>query len=454
MFRSQRAAGYRLLLEDRGSGRSVARAFHIGCSAIYQSACMSFFQFSSDCLRVATVVSIGCTVPLHAAATAVLPSAPSGFSTPAVASGSSGDSGMAGGVGETIFRGFTLVTSLSGIYDTNVTQSPGGTVAPVRDDFILSLGGVLSYMSKAPTVTFGGSYRGSYNQYFSESDYSGYNQGATGVVNYSGGRVTASFTAGIDYDEGSNRNYASAFVRRTNVTTQMTGAYRFSKKTSIRGNLGYGYSTTSGGNFSDTDSFDAGVSALWKYSPLTELGPGLRYTYRSGSSQTGRSSIGPTLHLNYQLSTKVSLTSRFGVDFASYDDGGSVDPTFSTSVGLDYQASRLWGMNVSLYRDTQADPSIAGSFTEITSMRVGYHRKVRRAMWQVGVGFDTNRSESPNGASSRGDRDYFTADTSVGMAILSNTTFARVFLRYADQSGQERNSWDSVQTGFSLSRSF
>lgn len=387
----------------------------------------------------------------------VIPTTPSGFSTPTqIASGfpTAGSTFTTGEVGEKILRGFTVSTTFSGTYDSNVTQSPGGSVAPIKDDFIMSFGGVVSYLSKASDVTFGGTYRGMYNQYLSETDFSGYNQGASGVVNYKGGRLTAALTMGVDYDEGSNRNYASAFVKQTSVNTGLTANYRLSRKTSLQGNFGYAFTSASGGNFSDTESFDLGASALWKYSPLTEIGPGIRYTYRSGSSQTGRSSIGPTVNLNYKLSSKVALNSRLGVDFASYKDGGSADPTFSASIGLNYQASKLWGMNLTYFRDTQADPSVAGSFTQVSSLRVGYHRKIRRAMLNLGVGYDMNSLQGPNGGSSGADRKYFTTDASLGMAILSNTTFANIFLRYADQSGEAANSWDSVQMGFGISRSF
>jgi hypothetical protein len=391
------------------------------------------------------------------AATVVLPTAPSGFSAvPAAPSGFTTAPSAApadGGAARTFLEGFTLATTMSGTYDSNVTQSPGGSVAPVQDDFIMSLGGSIGYMSKSSDWTFGGTYRGSYNQYFSQSDFSGYNQGGSAVVNYSGGRFNASLTTGIDYDEGSNRNYNSAFVARTSVNTNFTAGYRLSPKTSLQGNLGQSYSTASGGDFSDTESFNAGISALWKYSPLTEWGPGLRYTYNTGSSQTGRSSVGPTLTVNYKLSTKVALNSRVGVDFASYEEGGSADPTFSTSIGLNYQASKLWGMNLSLYRDTQADPSVAGSFTEVTSLRVGYHRKVRRATFNMGVGYDVNSLQSPDGGAGD-DRNYFTTDASLGMPVFLNSSFASIFARYSDQQSGVTDSWDGVQMGFSISRSF
>lgn len=365
-------------------------------------------------------------------------------------------SATAGGLGDSILDGFTFATSLAGTYESNVTRSPGLPFAPIEDDFILSLGGRVDYLSKSPEWTFGGGYRGSYNEYLSQSEFSGYSQGAGVLANYEGGRISASLTAGVSLDRGTNQNYSSAFITQTTFTTSLTSRYRLSPKTSLQGDLSQNSTTADDASYSDTQSIAVGVSALWKYSALTEFGPGLRYTFISGSSQTGRTSIGPTVTVNYKLSSKVALNSRVGVDFASYQDGGTADPTVSAAIALNYQASKLWGLNCSLFRGTQADPSLAGAFTEVTSLRLGYNRKIRRAMLNLGVGFDSNSSLRPSDESSgpADDRNFFNIDGSLGMAVLSNTSYASLFFRYGDQSGSPTETWDSFQFGFGINRSF
>ncbi len=399
---------------------------------------------------LSTVSAATLSVPQTVTGLYQLPGAPSGFSNrPPVMP-------TEGGLGGLILDGLSVSTSLSGLYDSNVTQGSGQAGNSAQDDFILGLGGSVNYQSKASEFTFGGYYRGNYDLYLRESDFSGYSQGAGLSANYAGGPLSVAFGFGVSLDRGSNRNFNSEFVERTNYNTSLTARYKLSAKTSLAGNLGYGYTTASGGNFQDTRSFDLGASALWRYSPLTEFGPGLRYTVRGGdSSQGDRTSIGPTLNVNYQLSTKVSMNSRLGVDFASYEDGGSADPGFAASLGLDWRATKLWGMNLSFFRDTEADPFQAGRFNEVTALRVGYNRKIRRATLNLGMGYETINTEiTGNTATSVPDRDYFTLDSSLGMRVLSNTTSASIFLRYSDQDNGAANSWDSVQTGFSLNRSF
>ncbi len=362
-----------------------------------------------------------------------------------------------------LLDGLSFASSLGLTYDSNVNQgyvTPGGAQG---SDVYLSLGGVANYQSKASDFTFGGNYHGTYNQYFQNTDFSGFSQGLGASANYDVGRLNVTGLLGVDYDHGSNRNYGSQVVDQTTFSTSLTSRYKLSPKTSLTGNLNERFSSSSGA-FNQTSSFDMGTSALWRYSALTEIGPGIRYTSTTDGTAAGRTSIGPTVTVNYKLSSKVSLNSRLGVDFATYQDGGSADPTFSTSLALNYRASKLWGMNLSLYRDTQADPSVSGGYYEITALRLGYNRKIRRATLNLGCSYETTTYTIPvytgvvSGSTPipppQPDRKYLSLDSSLGMLIFHNTTAASVFVRFTDQSGGGSNSYNSVQTGISISRSF
>ena len=389
-----------------------------------------------------------------------MPGQPSGFgtTTPGQSSGFSATSladASIGDIGETLLQGLNLTTNFSTSYNSNISPNQNLAVGTAKDDFIMSLGGNLNYLSKASNFTFGGNYRGNYNQYFNHTDLSGYNQGGSVVANYNGGRFSISGTLGMSIDRGNNTNYSSSFIEQTTVSSSLTARYRLSPKTSLQGSFSQNYTSATGG-YSDTSSLSFDASALWRYSPLTEFGPGVRYTYRSGSTQLGRTSIGPTLNANYKLSEKVALNARAGMDFASYENGTSADPTVSASLGLNYQASKLWGLDFSLYRDTQADPVTAGAYSEITSLRLGCHRKILRALWNVGASYQMNSSVLPGGAPGKGipERDYLSFDTSLSMLTFANTTTASVFMQFNDQRGGYSGTWNSVQAGFSLSRRF
>ena len=355
-----------------------------------------------------------------------------------------------------LLKGFNASVNLTGTYNSNITQATGTPADPISGDFILGFGGTVSYLSTARFWTFGGNYSASYNQYLDNTNFSGFNQSAGLVANYKGSKLTATLNTGFSAGQGANRNFASSTVVDTiTINSNLSARYAYSAKTSITANAGYGFTTASGGNFDDTSNLSLGMAALWKYSALTEFGPGIRYTANFGGSSE-RTSIGPTLNVNYTLSSKVSLNSRVGLDFTSFSNGGSSDPTTSALIGLNYNPSRLWGMDLSLFRDSRADASASGAFTQVTALRLGYTRKIRRASLNLGVSYEVSTTENSSSVAGGGrpDRDFFSLDASLGMAIFRNTTQASIFYRYSDQSAGATESFDSSQLGFSLSRSF
>jgi len=415
---------------------------------------VKFISNSSICqLAIYFVIQL---IPITSsqASTTIAPSSSSGFSYIPTAQGTSDLSTFSENDFDNILHGISSQVAFATTYNSNIGQRGPLPGYPVLDDIISTLSGSVSYISKSSTFTFGGFYRGSYNNYFDNSVFSGYNQGGGILVNYQGSRLTSTLRLGIDYDEGSNRDYLSALIQRTHYSSSLNSRYYLSPKTVIQASYDQNYSAVSGGVYQDTNSYNLGASALWKYSVLTEFGPGMRYTYRSGNSNNGRTSVGPTLNANYKLSQKISLASRVGMDFSTYDSGASADPTFSTQININYTASQLWGFNFSLYRDTEADPSVPGSFTEVTATRLGYVRKIRRAVFNSGVGYDIRKIDSA-GKSGGIDRNYLTLDASLGMPIISNKYYTSVYARYNDQRANVASqTWDALLIGFSVSRSF
>ncbi len=377
-----------------------------------------------------------------------------GFSSPSGFEGGANWMSQGALLGESVRDGLSLGLSMSGTYDSNPSQGFGSEEDSGQGDFSANLNGSVSYQTQAPVVKYKVNYSGGYNQYFSQSDLSGYNQSAGAGMTYDRGPLSLGLSVGLDLGSGANRNYA-AIVDETRFGIGLNASYLYSPKTSLNANFSTGITSASGGEISDTGAYNFGASALWRYSPKTEFGPGVRYSISSGDEGGDRTSIGPTLACNYQLARKISLNSVIGADFASYEDGESTDPSLFTNVGLNYRASEMWGMDLSLSRDTQASLLNAGQFDETTALRIGYNRKIRRVIWQVGFGLE-NRSavENDGTSSSQVDREYFTANTSLGMSIFANTTNVSVALRYSDQSGGTEESWDSFQLGFTIGRSF
>lgn len=366
--------------------------------------------------------------------------------------------GASGGLGDRLADGLSLSALLSGTYDTNPRQGYAASSTASGEsggDFFATLGGTADYRSKSAVWTYGLRYNGSYSYFLSQSELSGYNQGGGGSLHYQSGPLSATLNAGITLGSGANRYYASV-VDQVSYNYGFDARYRVSGKTSLTGSLTQNITTASGNQYSDTDSWNANLAALWRYSARTEFGPGIRYSRQSGNLQSyDRTTIGPTLNVNYTLTRKVSLNGRAGLDFADYGGAGSGDPGVSTAISANYQATKLWGMNLSLNRDVRASYTSASDFEEVTALRLGYHRKIQRAAWTVGTSWETTTSDAPDGvASSRPDRDYLSLDTAISMPLFADTCSGSVLLRYTDQSGGGRETWDSLQFGFALSRRF
>ncbi|MFZ9937571.1 MAG: hypothetical protein ACO3JG_11025 [Luteolibacter sp.] len=363
---------------------------------------------------------------------------------------------MAAWPGESLLNGLSLSSLLNATYDSNPYRGyNSGGAGNEQSDFFVTLGGSVGYQSKASIWTYAANYNGSYNWYLNNSDLGGYQQNAGAQANYDGGRLNATLRAGIDFGSGANRYYASV-VDQISYNWGLNSRYALSSKTSLTGGVSQNFSSASGGSNADTSSTNFDLSALWHYSQLTKFGPGIRYTMRSGQSGGDRTSLGPTFTVNYQLSRKVSFNSRVGTDFVHYEEGGSADPSLFTSIGLNYRPSVLWSMNLSLQRDSQASLADAGRFEEITALRLGYQRRIRRLSWNLGASLESRSTENIDATrfADIPDRDYISFDTSLGMPVFSNSVQASLFLRYSKQDGRTNESWDSFQTGFGLSHRF
>ena len=371
-----------------------------------------------------------------------------------------------------------------GRYDEYVSHSEfsgysqgGGLLANYkRDRFTLSAtagidenrGGQQNYSSNS---TFGGTSSNSFNQNYNQTNFYRLNRSASLLGNYTGGHLSLTANVGYDLDRQSN-NYASSLNSTVTETTSLhsglSARYLVSAKTSLTGNFDERTTTATSGNYGDTSSYTLGTAALWKYSPLTEIGPGVHYMYNSntaassfGGTKIGRSSVGPTLNLNYKLDVKVSMTSQVGLDFNRYDTGQTADPTLSGSLGLNYQASTLWGMNLALARNVQADPTNIGAFYQNNSLRLGSYRKLLRSTLSLGASYQASSSIIPAGVSNgRPNSDILSLDSTLSMPLFADKGSASVFIRYNDQTGVNSsygsygNSWNSFQTGFTLSYRF
>ncbi len=384
-----------------------------------------------------------------------------GYGLPTLRPGTGGTSVPWFGMTNMRPQGFGIGGSLSALYDTN----PGlgyvepGVAAGSGDssdgDFSISLGGSASYASKPSDIRWSLATSAGYSEYFNRSELSGFNLGSVaGNINYDGGKLNlgAAFNAG--YGSGANRYYG-AVVDEFQFGYGLNGSYEIGPKTSVQGSFGQSLGSADG--YSDISSFNAGLGLGYRYSPRTQFNGGLAYSVQSGDTGEDLISIGPNVGMSYQVSKKVSASVGLGLNFNEYGNGESVDPSFSTSASLAYRPSELWGMSLGVNRGFQADPARAGGFTENTSFRFGYDRRILIASFGMGISYEMRDELAPSGVGGGGGSNdgYISMDYSLGIPFTFAGCGGAFFVRYTDsEAAITAQDSDSLQVGVSLGKSF
>jgi hypothetical protein len=354
-----------------------------------------------------------------------------------------------------LLDGFSASLALAGFYDSNIFRASDGTGQAVGDDFILSIAPSITYANPGTSLTIKAA--GGVNQttYLSNSDLSALGGNGSIGLAYEGGKIALSSALGFAREAGSNRNYDSASVERDVLNFGLNGSYRLSTKTTLDGSYKYTWDDPEGG-FGGTSSTILSGSAMWRYSPLLRVGPGLRYSHQTGDLQVDRDTFGPTLRADYKLSAKVAITSELGADFVSYDgpDGAS-DEFLHARIGASYRPSPVWAFDLSLSRDARADSSVAGTYRELLSTRLGLTRRIQRASLALGVTYETSERVSTTGAAvDDSSGDYLIFDSLLSMPVFRGRSNLGIFYRWRDESRIGGGDWSGHQVGVSMRTEF
>lgn len=350
----------------------------------------------------------------------------------------------------------TLSTSFASAYDSNVTWGSSSSGRAKEDDLVISPGVDVSYSTGGTSWLGGAQLSSSYDEYLDHEDYSGLNYDLNAFAAYRGGKIVASFYSGVSGDRGrdlySTRNVP---IEKTSFINGAIVRYNLSPKTSILGTLSYRSTLANTAGYNDSQALTSTIAALWSATPLIDLGPGMRYALRTGENQRDVISYGPNFNLNYQLSEKVSLRSNLGVDFQAKPSGG--DASLNGALGLNYKASELWSTSLSLVRDTNSNPNIAGALDEITSLRLGYQRKVRRITLDIGTSAILRSTDRIQGTGNVSQQDFthMAVDCALTYPLYGDSADIRLATRFQDFSSDDSSrDWSGWQSGLGFTWRF
>jgi hypothetical protein len=355
-----------------------------------------------------------------------------------------------------LLAGLSLGLATTWSYDSNVNQANGRDLR-VESDWIFSLAPTVSWETAIRDFTLRLDAAANYDHYASLDDYSGLDYRGGAALEYRGGPLTLGAAVNYGSTLGVDR-YAGGLTENRTLGFGFTARYELSPKTALDAALSINDSRsirqTGGSADNETSRSSFQLGALWQATPLIRLGPGLRTTSASSDNGGDRTTVGPMLRADYLLSEKVDLNSRIGLDFVEFDGGGS-DQFTSAAIGLQYRLDGLWSFRFDLSRDVEPDTAIGGGFRESSRWRLGVIRKILTAQLDLGCGFDSSEFSGGAGQAARAATDYLTFDAGLGLPALGDRAFARLFLRYQDQTSDDpRSGWDGFQSGLSFSYRF
>ena len=373
--------------------------------------------------------------------------APAGFFSRASRSGPTSTSGVSGLFGLSAYS--------EAAYESNPSFGLGSRGIRGADLYLL-LGGEISFEREIRDFELGLSYYGDYQRYFENSALSNDFHEADFSLNYTGGLVTLGLQAEMTKGGGVNAFYQS-LVDQTAWQVDLTGSYEVSALTELRGRYGYMDTSVSARSGSaavvtDTGGQTLSVDALWAYSSLLKIGPGLRLTERTAGQGESLRSVGPSVNLDYQLTEIVSLNATAAFNWYGGIADGTSGNGLSARLGGSYQASTLWSLGLDIGRDVVASGVRENSFTERTSGRVGFRRKVGRNSVVLGVSFNFDNPVKKQQGFSR-TRDYYSLDLTLSRRVLEETELS-AFVTWRSLSSEDNGENDSMVIGISLDHKF
>jgi hypothetical protein len=353
-----------------------------------------------------------------------------------------------------LLDGFSASFSTASMYDSNIFKSNGLDGESLGGDTILSASPTIAYSNPGTNLTLSAAATVSYTEYLDHPDFGGF--GGSGMLSavYEGAKSTIKTSLNMARELGTNRSYDSSYVERNVFSYDLELAYRISRKTTLEASLNYKWDDASG--FGGTSGLVLEASAMWRYSPLLKIGPGVRYNLQSGDLQEDRKSFGPTLRADYKLTAKVVVNAETGVDFIRYSGSDAISDEFVfVRLGAKYTPSALWSFDLSVFRDAQAAPTEAGAYRESFSTKAGVTRKIRTARLSLGVTYETDSLSATNGSDLPDPTGHLlTYDTMLSMPIFRGRSNLDLFYRWRNETGATGSAWDGYQVGFGVSTKF
>ncbi|NJM36935.1 MAG: hypothetical protein HC845_03140 [Akkermansiaceae bacterium] len=240
-------------------------------------------------------------------------------------------------------EGFSFGLSLSEIYSSNLLLSSNNP----KDSLRTQVGPSVTYRSSsAAEIPFSllASYSPSFSFYHGDSELNEISHSFDTRVAYNGAKTIFSLDA--NYNKGQTTNRITQTLSDTSAG-RLTGDLRYilSPKTSLNSNLSFSSTDLGTAESSSSDTLSFLFGASWQITPLTRVGPSIRYATSQSGFGVDRDSISYLGTLDYEFSEKTDFKSTFGIEQVSSSRfGDQTNPTGTLS--LNYRPTKDWKINL------------------------------------------------------------------------------------------------------------
>lgn len=301
--------------------------------------------------------------------------------------------------------------AVSGIYDDNIFISPTNE----QSDYIWNITPGVSYETSDPTLNLEHFFTASYDPtivlFTDNSDQDALEHNAYAMYRYASEKLTLSLDQRFQRLSGSTTD-AGNRIDRDIYNSGFLANYQVTGKSQLELEVGYDVADYDDNAKFDTNDIHFGLFWLYQVAPKLVLGFGPEFGWLDVQNNPNQTYQRLTGRLRYDVTEKISLTARAGVEFRQYQDtGNGEDDTLTPVMSLQALYNPFDGTELSLnvYRRVQASSVLAGQNYISTGFSVTARQRIfQKYFLGLAGGFENSEYESTNNlVISNRDDDYF-----------------------------------------------
>jgi hypothetical protein len=289
--------------------------------------------------------------------------------------------------------------SISSVFDDNIFISSNNE----ESDFIWNISPGVSYETSDPTLNLEHFFTVSYDPtivlFTDNTDQDALEHNAYAMYRYSSEKLTLSLDQRFLRLSGSTTD-AGNRIDRDLYNTGLLVNYQVTGKSQIELEVGYDVADYDDVTKFDTNDIHFGLFWLYQIAPKLVLGLGPEFGWLDVENNPNQTYQRSTVRLRYEVSEKVSLTARAGMEFRQYQDLGTGDDETVTpvmSIQALYKPFDGTELSLDVYRRVEASSVLATQNYVNTGFAVTARQRVfQKYFLGLAGGFENSDYESTN----------------------------------------------------------